>query len=47
MDHLTRKFPIGALQPGCTTALIVAVIINKSDSRRIISKKDGQVGVTI
>ena len=41
-DRLTRKFPIGALQPGCPNAMIVAVIINKSDPRRIISKKDGQ-----
>ena len=39
---MTRKFPIGALQPGCPNAMIVAVIINKSDPRRIISKKDGQ-----
>ena len=41
-DRLTRKFPIGALQPGCPTAMIVALIINKSDPRRIIGKKDGR-----
>ena len=41
-EKLTKKFQIGALSPGCNTAMIVAVIINKSDSRRIVSKKDGK-----
>ena len=41
-ERLTKKFQIGALQPGCNTAMIVALIINKSDPRRIVSKKDGQ-----
>lgn len=36
-----RRLPIGALQPGINTAMVVAVIISKSDPRRIIMKKDG------
>ena len=40
IEKITKRFPIGALQPGCNTAMIVALIINKSDPRKIISKKD-------
>ena len=41
-EKLTKKFQIGALSPGCSTAMIVALIINKSDPRRIVSRKDGR-----
>ena len=42
MDQgLVRKFPIGALQPGTNTAMVVAIIINKSDPRKVTMKKDG------
>ena len=40
LDKITKRFPIGALQPGCNTAMIVAMIINKSDPRKVVSKKD-------
>ena len=42
LEKLTRKIPIGALQAGCNTALVVAAVIHKSDPRRVISRKDGQ-----
>eukprot|EP00092_Neocalanus_flemingeri_P001148 GFUD01001223.1.p1 GENE.GFUD01001223.1~~GFUD01001223.1.p1 ORF type:complete len:160 (+),score=63.09 GFUD01001223.1:55-534(+) len=42
MDQgLVRKFPIGALQPGTNTAMVVAIIINKSDPKKVTMKKDG------
>jgi len=39
---LTKKIPIGALQPGCNSAMIVAIIINRSTPRLIVSKNDGK-----
>ena len=41
-----RRLPIGALQAGCNTALIVAVVINKSDPRKIIKKDSSERWVT-
>ena len=38
---VVRRMPIGALQPGTNTAMVVALIISKSDPRKIIMKKDG------
>ena len=45
-DKLIKKFPIGALQAGCNTAMIVAVIINKSEPRRVVSKTGEERWVT-
>ena len=42
MDQgLVRKMPIGALQPGTNTAMVVAIIISKSDPKKVTMKKDG------
>ena len=41
-----RRHPIGALQAGCNTALIVAVVINRSDPRKIIKKDSSERWVT-
>ena len=41
-EKLIKKLPIGALQPGDSTAMIVALIIGKSDPRRFVSKWDGK-----
>jgi len=38
---IIRRMPIGALQPGNNTAMVVAVIISKSDPRKVTMKKDG------
>ena len=38
---LVRKVAIGALQPGTNTAMVVAIIISKSDPRKVTMKKDG------
>ena len=36
--QMIKKIPIGALQPGYGTVMIVALVISKSDPRRIVSK---------
>ena len=44
MDHeggIVRRLPIGALQPGVNNAMVVAMIISKSDPRKVTMKKDG------
>jgi len=36
-----RKMPIGALQPGNNSAMVVAIIISRSDPKRVTMKKNG------
>ena len=38
---IVRKMPIGALQPGINSAMVVAIIINRSDPKRVTMKKNG------
>ena len=38
---LVRKMAIGPLQPGTNTAMVVVIIISKSDPRKVTMKKDG------
>jgi len=42
LEKLTKRIPIGALQPGCNSAMIVAIIINRSTPRQIVGKNDGK-----
>ena len=42
LEKQVKKLPIGALKPGDNHAMIVALVIGKSDPKRFVSKWDGK-----